>query len=32
MDWGTTLVVVGVLIGWVALTRFILPRYGIQLG
>jgi len=32
MDWGAALVVVGVLIGWVALTRFILPRYGIQLG
>jgi hypothetical protein len=32
MDWGTALVVVGVLIGWVALTRFILPRYGSQLG
>jgi hypothetical protein len=32
MDWGTALVVVGVLIGWVALARFILPRYGIQLG
>jgi hypothetical protein len=32
MDWGTALVVVSVLIGWVALTRFILPRYGIQLG
>ena len=32
MDWGTALVVAGVLIGWVALTRFILPRYGIQLG
>ena len=32
MDWGTALVVVSILIGSVALTRFILPRYGIQLG
>jgi len=32
MGWSTVLVVVGVLIGWVALTRFILPRFGIQVG
>jgi len=32
MDWATALVVLSVLIGWVALTRFILPRYGIQIG
>ena len=32
MDWATALVVVGVLVGGVALTRFILPRYGIQVG
>ena len=32
MDWTAALVVVGVLVGWVALTRFILPRYGIQVG
>ena len=32
MDWATALVVIGVLIGWVALTRFIPPRYGIQIG
>ena len=32
MDWSTVLAVVGALIGWVALTRFILPRYGIRLG
>ena len=32
MDWATALVVIGVLIGWAALTRFILPRYGIQIG
>jgi hypothetical protein len=32
MDWATALVVIGVLIGWGALTRFILPRYGIQIG
>jgi len=32
MDWATALVVIAVLIGWVALTRFILPRYGIQIG
>lgn len=32
MDWGTALVVVGALVGWVALVRFILPRFGIQVG
>jgi hypothetical protein len=32
MDWATALVVVGVLVGWVAVTRFILPRYGIKVG
>jgi hypothetical protein len=32
MDWATALVVIGVLVAWVALTRFILPRYGIQIG
>ena len=32
MDWATALVVVGVLVGWVALVRFILPRFGIQVG
>ena len=32
MDGATALVVISVLIGWVALTRFILPRYGIQIG
>ncbi len=32
MDWAAALVVVGVLIAWIALTRLILPRYGIRLG
>ena len=32
MDWATALVVVGVLVGWVALIRVILPRFGIQVG
>ena len=32
MDWTSALVVVGALVAWVALVRFILPRFGIQGG
>ena len=32
MDWTAVLAVIGALVGWIALTRFVLPRFGIQLG
>lgn len=30
MDWGPVLLVVGALVVWIVLVRFVLPRFGIQ--
>ena len=32
MDWAPVLVVAGALAVWIALIRFVLPRFGIQSG
>jgi hypothetical protein len=32
MDWAAVLVIVAALGVWIALVRFILPRFGIQTG
>jgi hypothetical protein len=30
MEWASALVVVGALVVWIALVRFVLPRFGIH--
>jgi len=30
MEWASVLAVVGALVVWIALVRFVLPRFGIQ--
>lgn len=32
MDWTAVLAVVGAVVVWIALSRLVLPRFGIRLG
>jgi len=32
MDWTAVLAVVGAVAVWIALSRFVLPRFGVRLG
>jgi len=32
MEWASVLLLVGALVAWIALVRFVLPRFGIQTG